>query len=355
MKKILTVLGARPQFVKSGPVSAALAGRTHEVMVNTGQHYDYEMSDVFFRDLSLKEPEYNLNIGSGPHGAQTGAMMQRVEEVMLAEKPDIVLVYGDTNSTLAGALTAAKLQIPVAHVEAGLRSFNRAMPEEINRVLTDHVSALLFAPSPTSSRQLASEGIAKGVHVTGDVMYDATLRYAPIASRLSPYPKLLNLDPGEYYLCTVHRAENTDDGEKLRQIFGALNKLRMPVVLPLHPRTKKKIREFDISPGSNVHMIDPVGYIDMLQLLQGSAVVLTDSGGLQKEAYYLGVPCVTLRSETEWVETVEAGWNSLAGHERSDIAEAVAAAMKPKGERPELYGDGNAATRIAAILCGDSR
>lgn len=354
MKKILTVLGARPQFVKAGPVSAALAGRANEAMVNTGQHYDYEMSDVFFRDLSLKQPDYDLNVGSGSHGAQTGAMMQRVEEVILAEKPDIVLVYGDTNSTLAGALTAAKLQIPVAHVEAGLRSFNRAMPEEINRVLTDHVSTLLFAPSPTSARQLESEGIGKGVHVTGDVMYDATLRYAPTASRVSPYPKLLNLAPGGYFLCTVHRAENTDDGEKLRQIFGALSDTGTPVVLPLHPRTKKRLREFGITPGSDIQMIDPVGYIDMLQLLQCSAVLLTDSGGLQKEAYYLGIPCVTLRSETEWVETVETGWNALAGHEQSSITQSVAAALKPKGARPELYGDGNAAARIAAILCGEN-
>ena len=353
VKKILTVLGARPQFIKSGPVSAALADRAIEVVVNTGQHYDFEMSEVFFRDLSLKTPDYNLSIGSGLHGAQTGAMMQRLEEVILVEKPDMVMVYGDTNSTLAGALAAAKLQILVAHVEAGLRSFNRSMPEEINRVLTDHVSALLFAPSIASSKQLASEGIKRGVYVTGDVMYDATLRYAPIASRVSSYPALLNLEEGEYFLCTVHRAENTDDGERLREIFGAVNDMRMPVVLPLHPRTKKKLHEFGIKPGSNFQIIDPVGYIDMLQLLQCSALILTDSGGLQKEAYYLGVPCVTLRSETEWVETVDAGWNQLAGQEKSTISQCVANATQPKRARPELYGDGNAATRIATILCGD--
>jgi UDP-GlcNAc3NAcA epimerase len=354
VKKIVTVLGARPQFVKSGPVSAALAEVAREVTVNTGQHYDYDMSDVFFRDLSLKRPDYNLNIGSGSHALQTGMMLRRVEEVMQQEKPDIVLVYGDTNSTLAGALAAAKLQIPVAHVEAGLRSFNRAMPEEINRVLTDHVSSLLFAPSDVSVRQLESEGITNGVHLTGDVMFDATLCYAPKAARVSPYPKLLDLEPGRYYLCTVHRAENTDDGEKLRQIFRALTDLRMPVVLPLHPRTRKRLREFGIDPGSNIHVTDPVGYIDMLQLLQSSALVLTDSGGLQKEAYYLGVPCVTLREETEWVETVEAGWNWLAGQDERRITSAISAALEAKGERPQLYGDGKAAERIAEILGGDA-
>ncbi|HJQ11896.1 MAG TPA: UDP-N-acetylglucosamine 2-epimerase (non-hydrolyzing) [Gemmatimonadaceae bacterium] len=353
MRKVLTVIGARPQFIKAGPVSAALATRVNEVVVNTGQHYDYEMSDVFFRDLNLRSPDHFLGVGSGTHAAQTGAMLEKLEPVMVAERPDVVLVYGDTNSTLAGALTAIKLGIPVAHVEAGLRSYNRAMPEEINRVLTDHVASLLFAPSEVSRQQLASEGITAGVHITGDVMYDAILRYAPIATQTSAYPQLLNVAPGGYYLCTVHRAENTDDAGRLGRIFAALRSLGKPVVIPLHPRTRKKIAEFGIEADRNVQIIDPVGYIDMLQLLQKSAALLTDSGGLQKESYYAGVPCVTLRGETEWTETVDAGWNVLAGQDPKRIAEAVSSFNGSMPARAELYGDGKASERIAQLLCGD--
>jgi len=348
--KILTVIGARPQFVKAAPVTAALNSVAREIIVHTGQHYDLEMSGVFFGDLGLKPAEYNLDVGSGSHAAQTGEMLKRIEPVMVAEKPDFVMVYGDTNSTLAGALAAAKIHIPVAHVEAGLRSFNRAMPEEINRIVTDHLSSLLFVPSQTSVRQLSAEGITDGVHITGDVMYDTVLHFAPVAARVSKYPGLLNLHSRGFYLCTIHRAENTDDRDKLNQICVALNALALPVVLPLHPRTKKKLEEFEISPGPNIRMIEPVGYIDMLQLLQSSSAVLTDSGGLQKEAYYVGVPCVTLRSETEWTETVEAGWNWLGGHETERILEGVAAMRNPPADRPQLYGDGAAATRIASIL-----
>lgn len=348
--RILTVIGARPQFIKASPVSAALAPLAEEIIVNTGQHYDPGMSDVFFKDLGLKAPSYSLNVGSGPHGAQTAEILRRIEEVMMAEKPDFVVVYGDTNSTLGGALAAAKLQIPVAHVEAGLRSFNRAMPEEINRVVTDHLSTLLFVPSEGPVRQLQKEGITSGVHVTGDVMYDAIRQYAPIAATASRYPGLLQLQPRGFYLCTIHRAENTDSEDNLRQIFEGLNALPLPVVLPLHPRTKKMLAAFRLSAGSNVRIIDPVGYIDMLQLLQSSAVVLTDSGGLQKEAYYMGVPCVTLRSETEWTETVDAGWNRLAGLDKALIVEAVELSMSLPAQRPNLYGDGSAAAKIAKIL-----
>jgi UDP-GlcNAc3NAcA epimerase len=348
--KVLTVIGARPQFVKAAPVSAALVSVVTEVVVHTGQHYDPEMSDVFFRDLELRPADHSLNVGSGSHGAQTGEMLKRIEVVMLEEKPDVVMVYGDTNSTLAGALSAAKLHIPVAHVEAGLRSFNRLMPEEINRVVTDHVSALLFAPSQTSEHNLREEGITRGVHVTGDVMYDSVLHYAPIAAKVSEYPGLLGMAARDYYLCTIHRAENTDDGDKLRQIISALNALPLAVVLPLHPRTRTKLNNLRISAGKNIRIIDPVGYIDMLQLLQSSAAALTDSGGLQKEAYYVGVPCVTLRAETEWTETVNAGWNQLAGHEEWKIIQAVEAARNPPRQRPKLYGDGTAAARIAKIL-----
>ncbi len=350
MIKVLTVIGARPQFIKAAPVTATLASVAQEVIVNTGQHYDPEMSDVFFRDLGLRRADYSLNVGSGTHGAQTGEMLKRVEQVIVDEKPDLVMVYGDTNSTLAGALAAAKLHIPVAHVEAGLRSFNRAMPEEINRVITDHLSTLLFAPSESSSRQLREEGISSGVHVTGDVMYDAVLHYAPVAKKASRYPGLLNLDAHGFYLCTIHRAENADDASRLRQIVSALNALSLPVVLPLHPRTKKRLEEFEIVAGPNIRLIEPLGYIDMLQLTQSCLAVLTDSGGLQKEAYYVGVPCITLRSETEWTETVDAGWNRVAGHTEKGIIEAVDAARSLPSYRPELYGDGKAAARIAKIL-----
>lgn len=350
MKKILTVIGARPQFIKAAPVSAALAAVAHEVVLNTGQHYDYEMSDIFFRDLGLETPAYNLNIGSASHGAQTGEMLKGIEAVLLKEQPDFVLVFGDTNSTLAGALAAVKLHIPVAHVEAGLRSFNRAMPEEINRVVTDHVSTLLLVPSPQSAEQLASEGITRGVHVTGDVMHDAILRYAPLAARTSAYPGKLGLEPDAFFLCTVHRAENTGDPERLRQIMFALESLPYPVVLPLHPRTRKKLAEFGVPTGANVRVVEPLGYIDMLQLLQSARVTLTDSGGLQKEAYYVGTPCVTLREETEWTETVDTGWNRLAGHDSARILQAADLAMCAPAERPSLYGDGHAATRIANVL-----
>lgn len=350
LKKILTVIGARPQFVKAAPVSEALASRVQEIVVHTGQHYDPQMSDVFFHDLGLRPPDYNLDVGSGSHGAQTGAMLKGVEQVIMKEKPDIVMVYGDTNSTLAGALAAAKLHIPVAHVEAGLRSFNRAMPEEINRVLTDQLSTLLFVPSQTAEDHLRQEGIVDGVHITGDVMYDAVLRYGPVAARVSQYPRALNLEPGEFYLCTIHRAENTADDGRLGQILRALDRLRLPVVLPLHPRTRAALDQCGISTGANIRIIEPVGYVDMLQLLQCSRAIITDSGGLQKEAYYVGVPCVTLRSETEWTETVDAGWNRLAGHEEETIIDAVDAASNPPAQQPELYGDGKAAERIANIL-----
>lgn len=352
MIKILTVIGARPQFIKAAPVSAALAGLATEVVVNTDQHYDPEMSDVFFRDLGLKPADYSLDVGSGSHGAQTGEMLKRIEPVMQEEKPDVVMVYGDTNSTLAGALVAAKLHFPVAHVEAGLRSFNRAMPEEINRILTDHLSSLLFVPSDSAASQLRQEGISRGVHRTGDVMYDAVLHYAPVAASVSKYPGSLDLEPKHFYACTIHRAENTDDPRKLRRIINALNAVPLPVVLPLHPRTRAKFEQMRISPGGNVRVVDPVGYIDMLQLLQSSAAVITDSGGLQKEAYYVSVPCVTLRSETEWTETVDAGWNVLVGCDEKLILNALEGAKHPPLDRPQLYGDGHAARRIADILVG---
>lgn len=308
------------------------------------------MSDVFFEELGLPQPDHHLGVGGGSHGSQLGAMLPALEMVILAERPDAVLVYGDTNSTLAGALAAAKLKVPVAHVEAGLRSFNRAMPEEINRVLTDHISTWLFAPSEVSSRQLATEGITKGVHVVGDIMLDAILAYRGRAEERSRYPRALGLSKGDYYLCTIHRAENTDDCARLQSLFEALARLDRPVVLPLHPRTRKQLHTFGITPAGSIRILEPLGYLDMLQLQRSAACVLTDSGGVQKEAYYLEVPCVTLRDETEWVETVSAGWNVLAGTQPERVEAAVRRVTDANLPHPHLYGTGDTASRIVAAL-----
>ena len=350
--RFLTVLGARPQFVKAAVLSAALRRRFVEVLVHTGQHYDHDMSAVFFEQLGIPEPDHSLGIGGGPHGAQTGAMLTALEAVMQRERPDVVLVYGDTNSTLAGALAAAKLQIPVAHVEAGLRSFNRAMPEELNRIVTDHLSTWLFAPSAHAERQLAAEGIRSGVHVVGDIMHDAVLQHAARAERVSPYPQAAKVCPGAFYLCTVHRAENTDVAARLRGILEGLSRLDRPVVLPLHPRTRKRLEEFGLVPGPNVRVLEPVGYLDMLQLERSAAVILTDSGGVQKEAYYLEVPCVTLREESEWVETIEAGWNMLAGTDPERMEAAVERQRQSRPPHPPLYGSGDTAERIVRAFAG---
>jgi UDP-N-acetylglucosamine 2-epimerase len=350
--RFLTVLGARPQFIKAAPLSAVLRRRHEEIFVHTGQHYDHQMSAVFFEQLRIPAPDHHLGVGSGLHGEQTGTMLIRLEAVMQCERPDVVLVYGDTNSTLAGALAAAKLGIPVAHVEAGLRSFNRAMPEEINRVVTDHLSTWLFAPSQHAARQLATEGVTRGVHVVGDVMLDAVLQHAERARQTSPYPDAANLCPGMFYLCTVHRAENTDHAERLGNILAGLARLDQPVLLPLHPRTRKRLAEFNMVPGSNVRVIEPVGYLDMLQLERSASAILTDSGGVQKEAYYLGVPCVTLREETEWAETTEVGWNLLAGTDPDAIVASVAQHRRDRRPHPPLYGTGDAAGHIVRIFDG---
>lgn len=348
--KILTVVGARPQFIKAAPLSAALRRVHTEILVHTGQHYDHGMSDVFFTELGIPAPDHHLGIGSGPHGAQTGAMLAAIEAALLAEQPDTVLIYGDTNSTLAGALAAAKLHVPVAHVEAGLRSFNRSMPEELNRIVADHLSTLLFAPSDASKEQLAREGIMDGVHVVGDIMLDAVLAQRQRAAEVSRVPESLGLEPGGYFAATLHRAENVDSGERLGRILGALGRLDRPVALPLHPRTASRLREHGLVPASNIRLIEPLGYLDMLQLVSRSACVLTDSGGLQKEAYFLGVPCVTLREETEWVETVETGWNVLAGSDADAIESAARRMPGLDRPRPPIYGDGRAAELIVAAL-----
>jgi UDP-N-acetylglucosamine 2-epimerase len=348
--KIVTVVGARPQFVKAAPLSRALRAvpGVREILVHTGQHYDEAMSAVFFRELDLPPPDYNLGIGSGTHAAQTGAMLPALEAVIQAEQPTGLLIYGDTNSTLAGALVAAKLGLPVAHVEAGLRSYNRAMPEEINRVVADALSALLFCPTPVAAANLAREGITAGVHVVGDVMYDAVLQAAARADA-GPLLAAQGLVPKGYLLATVHRAGNTDDPARLGAIVQALNALAEPVIFPVHPRTAKALAALGRPLADHIHPIPPVGYGEMIALERDARLILTDSGGVQKEAFWLAVPCVTLREETEWVETVEQGWNRLVGTDPAAIAAAVAG-FHPTGTPPPLFGDGHAAERIAGIL-----
>jgi UDP-GlcNAc3NAcA epimerase len=353
--KVLTVVGARPQFIKAAPVSIALRETQHEILVHTGQHYDDEMSGVFFREMGIPAPDYNLGIGSGPHGRQTGEMLIRLEEVMQAEKPDWVLVYGDTNSTLAGALAACKLRIPIAHAEAGLRSFNREMPEEHNRVLTDHCADLLFCPTQTAVDNLAHEGVTAGVCLVGDTMHDALLQFVAVARQRSTILDRLGLTPGGYLLATVHRPYNTDVPENLHHILDALAQAGEPVVFPVHPRTRARIAADPAlrTLPPQLRLIDPVGYLDMLALEQNTRLLLTDSGGMQKEAYWLGVPCVTLRPETEWVETVAAGWNVLAGADKDAILHAIHH-FRPPVARPALYGDGHAAARMVARLANGS-
>jgi UDP-N-acetylglucosamine 2-epimerase len=378
--KILTIVGARPQFIKAAALTEAIkafnvqAGpraemeRIEEVSVHTGQHYDYNMDRIFFGELGLTEPDYHLGVGSASHGEQTGRMLQGIEEVLLREGPDVVVVYGDTNSTLAGALAACKLHFPVAHVEAGLRSYNRRMPEEINRILVDHVSSFLFCPTQHAVENLRKEGIVDGpvtvAHV-GDVMYDSILRNLEIAEGKSEILRSLGLRKDDvppsfsgYALVTLHRAENTDDPLRMRDIFKALHELcrKLMVVFPLHPRTKKTLEGLGIRGSSeNLRLIEPLSYFDMLLLEKKARVILTDSGGVQKEASWFGVPCVTLREETEWVETVEAGLNRLVGADAHEIIGAVHEGLKPQqiplaDKKEGIYGDGKAADKIVSIL-----
>jgi UDP-N-acetylglucosamine 2-epimerase len=346
--KFVTIVGARPQFVKAAAVSRVLRIAHTEVLVHTGQHYDYRMSGIFFDGLDLPQSDVNLGVGSGPHGMQTGSMLKGIEEVLIAERPDWLLVYGDTNSTLAGALAAAKLSIPVAHIEAGLRSFNRRMPEEINRVLADHVSDLLLCPSQTAIDNLTAEGIVENVHLVGDVMLDVLNWARPRAEQIAPeILKRLGVTSKSYLLATVHRSENTDDPARLSQILEAFNRINEPILFPVHPRARKAFEAADVRLGPHVQLIDPVGYVEMVALTAAARMVLTDSGGLQKEAYWLAVPCVTLRDETEWVETVDAGWNMLTGSSAQSILAAVGS-FTPVGHPPALYGDG-----ASAALCVD--
>lgn len=354
MKTIATIVGARPQFIKVAPVSAALAatGEIREVLIHTGQHHDAGMSDVFFEELGIAAPEYHLGIHGGGHGAMTGAMLQQLEPILQELKPDRVLVYGDTNSTLAGALVAAKLHIPVAHVEAGLRSFNRAMPEEINRIVADQLSDILFASTTAAVDNLRREGVAPDrIFAVGDVMFDAALRFADVASQRGNLLMSLGVAPRSYVLATIHRAENTDDPRRLAAIVSALEKVAetLPVILPLHPRTQARMAAADLI-FNRVHTVPPVGYLDMVALEAQASLIATDSGGVQKEAFFYRVPCVTLRDETEWVELVELGWNRLASPTSGDLAGTILAALGKKGADAQPYGDGKAAQAIAEVL-----
>lgn len=359
--KIITIVGARPQFIKAATVSRAIAqrnkqdtgGHISEVIVHTGQHFDHNMSQTFFDQLSIPLPKHNLNIHGGGHGIMTGRMLEKIEDLLTLEQPDWLLVYGDTNSTLAGALAAIKLHIPVAHIEAGLRSFNMKMPEEVNRIVADSVSSLLLCPTDIAVKNLQREGYSLGVHNVGDVMYDASMYMYDIADRESFILDKLELEKGKFILSTCHRAENTDDPDRLSAVLSALNEVsrEMAVVLPLHPRTRKMAKQHGISFGAAVRVVEPVSYLDMVKLESCAAVVATDSGGVQKEAYFYRVPCVTLREETEWLETLNGGWNRLAPPMDGGIAQAIRDALSSERfDYTAPYGDGRAAEKIVSLL-----
>lgn len=350
--KVLTVVGARPQFIKAAPVSRAFAAQDgiQELLVHTGQHFDANMSDIFFEELGIPSPTRHLGIGGGGHGQNTGRMIEALEQVMLIDAPDWVLVYGDTDSTLAGAVAAAKLNIPVAHVEAGLRSHNMTMPEEVNRRLTDHVSALLFTPTEQAVANLMAEGISgKHVHNVGDVMYDASLLFSKVSANSTVLDKV-GVEFGKYILTTVHRKENTDVPNRLSDILSGLSSAPVEVVFPLHPRTRRRIAEFGLSIPTNVIAIDPVGYLDMVALQRGAMLVATDSGGVQKEAYFHRTPCLTLRGETEWVELLDMGWNKLVRPGVDDLGNLLS--ILPAAGRDDAmpYGNGDAASKIVAVM-----
>ncbi len=357
MKKIVTVVGARPQFIKAAAVSRVIrtdfADRIEEVLVHTGQHYDDNMSMVFFDELDIPRPKYNLEISGGQHGAMTGRMLEAIEKVLLQEQPDWLLIYGDTNSTLAGALAAAKLHIPVAHVEAGLRSFNMRMPEEVNRILADRVSSLLFCPTQTAVGNLKAEGVTKGVHNVGDVMYDVALYYGKLDRENRNVLTRLGLREKQFVLATCHRAENTDDAQRLTQICLGLASIskRLPVVLPLHPRTRNIINQLGLGSALDcVQITEPVPYLEMVALQQCARAILTDSGGVQKEAFFFDTPCVTFRDETEWVETLEGGWNQLVGADAKAMLKAFEKTAQPRQPRRGVFGQGRTAYDVLQIM-----
>ena len=348
--KIISIVGARPNFIKCAPLSREIRKEFNEVIIHTGQHYNYEMNRVFFEELNIPEPDYHLDVGSGSHGYQTGEMIKRIEEVLLKEEPDLVLVYGDTNSTIAGALAASKLHIKVAHIESGLRSYDKSMPEEINRILIDHCSDILFCPTKTSVEILKKEGITNEVHLTGDVMVDALKKNIKIAEKKAMILDEMDLKPKEYYLATIHRAENTDDFKRLKNIVDAFCEIGN-LVFPCHPRTEKYLKGFGLWNRlvDNVRVVKPVGYLDMLMLEKNARKILTDSGGVQKEAYIFKVPCITLRNNTEWVETVEDGWNVLIGADEEKIVKG-ANEFEPDNKQRNVFGEGNASKGIVKII-----
>ena len=350
--KIATVIGARPQFIKASMVSREISkyDDIEEIIIHTGQHFDEKMSNIFFEEMEVPEPDYNLDIHSLPHGAMTGRQLEEIEKLLIKEKPDWVLVYGDTNSTLAGSLAAAKLQIPLAHVEAGLRSFNRNMPEEVNRVLTDHISDLLFTPTDAGFKNLRDEGIKQSkIEKVGDVMYDAALHFGQMSEKKSTILDKYDLKSKNYILSTIHRQENTENPVRLKNIISALSEAPFPVVMPLHPRTKKKLAENNITLNGQILSIEPVGYIDMVMLEKNANKIATDSGGMQKEAFFYEIPCITIRDETEWVELVEMGVNKVVGasieriHDAFNISDIVF-------EKNAVYGTGNTSKQIVRKL-----
>jgi UDP-GlcNAc3NAcA epimerase len=349
LMKIIHIVGARPQFVKAAMVSRAWNSPNEEFLLHTGQHYSPEMSKLFFNELNLKEPNENLNLGGGNHAEQTSSMLLGIDQYFEKIQPDHVLIYGDTNSTLAGALASSKRGIPLSHVEAGLRSFNRSMPEEINRIVADHLSNFLFCPTETSVGNLADEGISENVFMVGDVMADAVYLFTEIAEKKSNILEILTLQPKKYCLATTHRSGNVDKKNHLIEIIEGLRGIDLPIVLPLHPRTKKMLDKFDLEFSENVQLIEPIGYLDMLILEKNADCILTDSGGIQKEAYLFGVRCITMRNETEWIETVDSGWNYLAGANRVKILKSFYD-FNPKNARPQIYGNGDASDKIVQLI-----
>ena len=351
--KIISIVGARPQFIKIASLSKKLRKKHKEIVIHTGQHYDTEMSQLFFDELKINKPDYNLGVGSGNHGQQTGEMLIGIEKILIKEKPNLVLVYGDTNSTLAGALAASKLHIAIGHIEAGLRSFQKTMPEEINRIVTDHISDLFFCPTINAVNLLKKEGITKKVYFTGDVMYDSVKQNIKISQNTSNILKRLEVKNKEYILATIHRTINTDNKQNLRSIFDAFILSNKKIVIPLHPRTKKFIKRYKlydkIISAKNIIIIEPSGYLDMLELEKNAEKIITDSGGIQKEAYFLKTPCITLRNETEWIETVKDKWNILVGNDKTKILRAIES-FKAETTQHNYFGYGNAAKEITNII-----
>jgi len=352
MKKIITIVGARPQFIKTPLVSQEIKKFAREIIIHTGQHYDPKMSEIFFKELKIKPPKYNLSVGSGLPSAQTAEMLAKMELIFVLEKPDLVLIYGDTNSTLAGALTAAKLHIPVAHIEAGMRSYNRLMPEEINRIVADHLASLLFCPTRGAVKILAGEGIRRGVRFTGDVSADIQNKIKNQKAKSKILEKL-SLKSKEYYLATIHRQENTDNKQNLQNILIAFSRLDKPVIWPIHPRTQKYLEQYHlmklIQKKLQIRLVEPIGLADMFDLENNAALILTDSGGVQKEAYLSRVPCLTLRADTEWPETVRSGWNYLVGTNVKKILKLTKKFPRPKSH-PNFLGKGQASIKIAQII-----